>query len=272
MSRMVRRVIILSLVLSFSFLVGIGWYFIFLKTPETCFDGIKNQNEQGVDCAGICTAACIETVTGRDFQAKEVVFVSGGDNRYDVLGRIFNPNDSVGASSFRYVFELHDATGQIVATRSGTSYILPQETKSLMELNLETTVAPTTVTFMATDIVWEKFTGYQEKPALNIYQKRYNQVTSGFGYSEAYGLLTNESQYDFRSILIQVILRDDTGKPLAFNKTKQDTIKAGESRDFRLVWPVPFPGKVDRFDTEIDADVYHSENFMRQYFPGGRYR
>ncbi|MBP7061181.1 MAG: hypothetical protein KBA91_04390, partial [Candidatus Moranbacteria bacterium] len=253
-------------------LLWTGVYFAFLKTPESCMDGIKNQNEQGVDCGGICTNVCVEVVVGKDLQQQEVAFVPGGDQRYDVIGKIFNPNDDIGATVFHYTFELHDATGAVLVSRTGESYILPQEGKSLIELNLESAGVPTQATLTLTDISWERLSGYRERPSINIYQKRYDQVTNGFGFSEAYGLLSNESPYDFRSIVVRVILRDAFGKPLAMNMTDLRTVSAQESRDFKLVWPTPFPGVVDHVDMEIDADVYHSDNFIRQYFSGGERR
>lgn len=271
MSRMIRRVVIVSIFFSFNTLLVLGIYFVFFRVTPTCFDAKQNQNEQGIDCGGICANACIEVVVGKDFQTKELTFVPGGQNLYDVLGRVYNGNDEIGASSFRYTFELKDKNGQVLATRTGKSFILPHQEKNLIESNLETSGIPVSVVLTYSEMIWESASGYQEVPRVSIYQKQYNQVTTGFGFSEATGLLTNESSFDFRSIIIDVILRDKDGVPLAFNKTKQDTIKAGESRDFKLVWPTPFSGTVEQVDMEVDADVYHSENFVKQYFPGGQY-
>ncbi len=273
MSRMVRRIIIASVFLSSNVLLWTGIYFAFIKEPETCFDSEQNQNESGIDCGGICANACIEVITGRDIQVQEVAFVPGGTGRYDVLGRIFNSNDDIGAKTFRYTFELQDGSGTVLDSRSGEGYALPQETKSLIALNLESSSVPVRATLKITDVSWERLSDYQERPNVNIYQKRSNPVEQGFGYYEAYGLLSNESAYDFRSIIVKVVLRDSNGRPLALNQTRQDNIRAGESRDFTLVWPTPFPGVVDKnqVDMEIDADVYHSENFIKQYFPGGKF-
>lgn len=272
MSRTLRQGVIAFVFLSLATLLLWGVYVAFIKTPETCNDGKQNQNEQGIDCGGVCTAACIEQVVGQDLQIQEVAFVSGGSSSYDILGRILNPNGAVGASEFRYTFELKDANGQVLATRSGKNYALPQETKSIIELNMETGGIPAKATLIMSDVVWEKASGYREKPAVNIYQKRYGPTTSGFGFSRASGLLSNESPYDFRSIDVGIILRDASGRIVALNKTRQNSIKAGESRDFDLVWPLPFPGTVEQVDMEVDADVYHSENFSKQYFPGGSAR
>lgn len=271
MSRMLRRVVIASIFLSMNALLFWGVYVVFFRVTPTCFDGERNQNEQGIDCGGICATACIEVVKGNDLQTKELVFVPGGANLYDVLGIIANDNDEIGASSFRYTFELKDRGGTVLATRTGKSFILPHQEKNLIESNLETTGVPASVTLTYSEVAWERSSGYQEIPRVSIYQKQYNQVTNGFGFSQATGLLTNESPYDFRSIVINVVLRDGRGVPLAFNKTAQNTVKAGESRDFKLIWPTPFPGTVTQIDMTVDADVYHSENFVKQYFPGGQY-
>jgi hypothetical protein len=138
-------------------------------------------------------------------------------------------------------------------------------------LNLEATGTPVVATLSVTDVTWEYSQDFQEQPKVSIYQKRYTEVVSGFGFGKAYGLLSNESPYDFRAITIYVTLYDSTGRILALNKTRQDTIKAGESRDFELVWPTPFKGTVDRVDMEVDADAYDPENFFRQDFSTPQY-
>lgn len=275
MSRVFKRVIIASIFLSFHALIVVGVYFVFFRVAPTCFDAKQNQNEQGIDCGGVCTNACFVKVVAEDLRVEQVSFVLGGlvgeSGQYDVVATLKNPNEVFGASAFSYVLTLKDRDGQVLVSRTGKSAILPRTEKKLMELNLETTGAPVSATLEIVEVTWERSTGYREQPKVSIYQKRYEQVTAGFGFGKAYGRLSNESPYDFRSISVYVTLYDSAGKLLALNKTRQDTIKSGESRDFELVWPTPFSGIVDRVDMEIDADVYNSENFVKQYFPGSRY-
>jgi hypothetical protein len=59
-----KRWIIGLLYLVFFSLVVFFFYSVF-KTKETCFDGLKNQNEEDVDCGGVCFKKCkkIETKT-----------------------------------------------------------------------------------------------------------------------------------------------------------------------------------------------------------------
>jgi hypothetical protein len=160
----------------------------------------------------------------------------------------------------------------VIATRTRESFILPQERKTLIEIGIESLEAPTQATLRIEDISWERFSGYQDRPNINIYQKRYNQISGGVGFGEAFGLVSNESPFDFRTLTVKVILRDSAGKALAANSTEMRTVTSGEERDFRLVWPEAFPGAVESVDMEVDADYYHADNFLEQYLPGGRFQ
>lgn len=272
LSRGAKRVFVACVYLTILTLLIAGTYYSFFKAPETCFDGKENQDEQGIDCGGSCQAVCKETVIGRDLEITEITFVAGDNSQYDVLTKIYNPNDEIGASSFAYTVSLKDAAGNVLASRSGKSYSLPQENKYILELNLAAPSVPATASLRISEVEWARFSGFQEKPAINIYQKRYSPIASGAGFSEAAGLLSNESPYDFRSIVVKVILRDTEGKPLALNSTEMRTVRSHEERAFNLIWPRSFPGTVEKVEMEVDADVYHSENFMRQFLPGGKFQ
>jgi hypothetical protein len=266
MTRSTKRGIIIaiyiSLFIGFSFLM----YQVFKPAP-TCTDGKRNQNEAGVDCGGVC-GACEAMLPAQDLQIGETALVYGGPQQYDVLAEIYNPNDRYGASEFVYTFLVKDAQGAAIATRSGKSFILPRETKHLIEVNLPAMSIGQSVTVDIQEVKWETFSGYRERPSLNVYSKRFDRISSGTGFGEAYGVLANESGFDFQSLIVKVILRDASGKPVALNTTEMRTVPAGERRDFRLVWPTSFPGDVERVDTEVEADVYRSDNFIRQYIPG----
>ena len=250
-----RRGIVVSIFLAGNVLFWGGVYFVFFKAPATCSDGKQNQNEQGVDCGGHCAAVCQEVIVGQDFEQREVAFVPGGDGRYDVLAKIYNGNEIIGATSFRYTFELHSATGDVLATRSGVNSMLPRETKSIIEVNLETDDVPVAASFVVSDVVWTRQESYG-RPAIGIYQQRYSLLSNGTVYGEASGLTVNESSDDFRFVIVRVILRDRAGTPLAFNQTRQNNIRAGESRSFQLIWPLPFPGEVEKMDMEADVSLY----------------
>lgn len=242
-----------------------GGYFLF-RTGATCTDKIQNQNEQGIDCGGVCSLQCARVVRTDNLEIRESALLYSGPNRFDALIAIHNPNDEAGASSFHYKMELRDASGVTVAVREGESFILPQETKYLLEINV-TAPGATTVVISFSGYQWQRFAGYQEKPAITVSRKSYEVISSGVGFGKAFGVVKNESRFDFQSLRVKVILRDVTGKPIGANMTEMRTVASGEVRDFTLIWPTAFPGTVDHVETEVEADVFHSDNFVKQYMP-----
>ncbi len=260
--RKYKRLTIIAVYLVIAFLLG--WMiYSWMKPDPTCTDGKKNQNEAGIDCGGVCSP-CEKTYQTQDLIVKEESFVPGGQGKYDAMIRVSNPNNQIAGSSFSYNLKLKDSNGNVLAEKSGESFILPVESKYIIETGLETSGIPAQIEASVNNPEWEEFFGY-ERPELNIYSKSYNLISSGIGYSEAKGLLRNESAFDFDSIKIKVVLRDENGQPVAFNKTEMNTINSGEQRDFRLLWPVNFPGEVQGVEMEAEADVFNSQNFIRKY-------
>ncbi len=269
---MMKRITILGTVFFFIALLGSSWYF-FSAPQATCFDGKQNQGERGVDCGGPCAHSCEVVRTPEALVIRESAFVPGGkEGEYDVMAKIYNPNDELGAAVLPYAFRLEDGSGNTLAEASGTGFILPQETKTFLLIGLKASSMPRSVSVTFPEAQWEKFSGYQEKPSLSIINKRYAPVTSGPFFGRAEGTLVNDSIFDFRSVLVKVILRDASGKPLAFNQTEMNTVRTRESRDFQLTWPKAFVGEVAQVDVEPEADVYHEENFVRQYVEPGKFQ
>ncbi|MEI6650829.1 MAG: hypothetical protein WCL23_05375 [Candidatus Moraniibacteriota bacterium] len=242
------------------------WIYYAYRPAETCFDNWKNQDETGVDCGGVC-AACPEVFAPADFVVQEAAFVPGSNpGDYDVLARVQNPNDVLGASELTYTFSLLGADHSVLATVTGSGFILPQESKTFMSIGvLHTTGTPASVSITFSGMTWKKFSGYQEKPPITIVGKRYSELTSGPYFSEAFGTLMNDSAFDFRALLVKVILRDDTGKPIAINQSEMDTVLTKENREFTLKWPKAFPGKVATIDVEPDVDFFRDQSFIERY-------
>lgn len=257
----------------FVIVVMIGWLIYVTRQPSpTCTDGIKNQDETGIDCGGVCGACSVERPQPASLKIEETSLIYGGTNTYDVLAKVTNPNGEDGAESFNYTFLLKDDQGSVLVERSGRSFILPGETKYIIVTQLSSEALPKKIALEISDVNWKYFSGgYQERPVINVYSKRYDRITSGPGFGEATGLVVNESSFDFVNVRVNVILRDASGKPIGVNYTEMQTLKSAEKRDFRLVWPNGFPGDVASMEAEAEADVYRSDNFVKRYFPNTQF-
>lgn len=268
-TRVQKRAVIITIYLIIFLSIGTIIFFAVAPAPS-CTDGKKNQREEKVDCGGPC-AACAEAPDVDPLTVTEQAVLFGGAGVYDVVALITNPNQDHGASSLSYEMVLRGNNGEAIAERRGTTFILPSETKQIVETNISASVAPSRVEVTVGDVRWERFSGY-EKPQINIYNRQYAPISGGVGFAHAQGLLRNESPFDFSVVQITVVLRNAAGAPIAVHKTEMRTVDAGEARDFRLVWPNSFPGDVQRLEMEAVADVYHSQNFVRKYLPGGKFQ
>lgn len=254
-----RSIIIFAYVALFAAVV-FGIYFL-ISPRATCSDNKKNQGEKAVDCGGPCSP-CKTSIVGKDFVVTEKAFVSGGNNTYDAIVKISNPNDSVGASSFHYVFSLKDESGSVLSTKEGDDYILPADSKYIAQLGFEISsnnVTPSKIDFAVSDVKWEQLSAV-EKPQLNVYDKKFGPDASGVG-SRAEGLIRNESSNDFKKINVIVILRDEKGGVLGVNVTQEDNVRAKKEAGFVLTWPYAFPATVRSMEVDAQTNVFDVQNF-----------
>jgi hypothetical protein len=231
-----------------------------IVTPAaTCTDKMQNQGEKGVDCGGPCSP-CKEAVQTKDLSVVEVAFTPGGNNTYDVVAKISNPNDAVGAKSFNYIFTLKDASGGVVATSQGTSFILPADTRYVAQLGLipSNGMAPASVDIAISSVQWEKLVNIG-KPQIGVYSKKFSAVTTGIG-SEAGGTIRNESSYDLKEIDAIIVLRDEKGKVVGINTTQRDSVRPKEQQDFNVTWPYSLEN-VQKIEVDTQTNVFDPQNF-----------
>lgn len=239
----------------------IGFMIYIVKSPAaTCSDKIKNQGEKGVDCGGPCSP-CKEAAATKEMIVMETNFAPGGNDTYDVIAKISNPNDSIGAGAFNYIFTLKDAEGVEIATAEGTSFILPADTRYVAKLGLKVSggAIPTGASLSIGDVKWEKLSGIG-KPQIGIYNKNFGPDVSSKGI-EADGVVRNESIYDLKKIEIIVLLRDKKGEIIGINTTQRDSVRAKEQQNFQVTWPYALKADVNKVEIEAQANVYEEQNF-----------
>ncbi|HRY82339.1 MAG TPA: hypothetical protein P5232_01335 [Candidatus Moranbacteria bacterium] len=261
-----RKKIIIILIYLFIFaLIILGLYSIF-KSKANCFDGIQNQNERGVDCGGVCQKECNE-IKAQDLIIKKTGIVpSGISGKYDFYAKISNPNAAFGNKNFDYEITFKDSIGNVVASKKGSSFVLPGEEKYVVENNIDSPSEPFSGELKIATSDWVKFEDYYERPDIQIINKNYSEISGGTGFANAQGLLRNRSPFDFESIKIQVILKDLNGEVLALNSTEMKTVKSGEDRDFKVFWPSSFPGAVSVMEAQAEVNIFNSETFLKRFY------
>lgn len=262
--KIIKRILIILVYVLLIALASWGVYSSF-SLEETCFDSLKNQNEEKADCGGVCSPC--EKINARDLVFESGGMLDGGSaGVYDFWGLVDNPNNVFGSPSFQYNLVVKDASGEKIFEKNGESFILPGEKKYIIENNIPVSGIPTKVELAISGTRWMEFNEFYEKPQLKIVNKNYSEISSGTGFSEARGLLKNESPFDFNVIRIRVLLRDSQDKIIALNSTEMRTVKSQEEREFRAAWPTRFSGEVRSVETQVDVNVYDSETFLKRYY------
>ncbi len=262
-----KRWIIGLIYLLIFFLTGWSCFYLF-RPKETCFDGIKNQNEEGIDCGGVCAKSC------KKIEAQNLVVETSGVldasaiGEYDFFGVVSNPNKLFGSKYFDYLIKFEDENGALIGEKKGNSFILPGEKKYIIENNVPLDKSPAKAELIISGSQWVEFQDIYESPNIQIIKKTYDEITSGVGFSEVKGLLENMSPYDFTTIKIDVILKDVSGNVLAVNSTRMNTVMSGENRDFRVFWPARFSGDVRSVEAQFDVNIFDSDAFTKKYIKG----
>ncbi len=247
------------------------WMIVALMKPNpTCFDGKQNQNEQEIDCGGVGEPCLVELI-GKDLIVEDAHVVYGGDGKYDVVANINNPNALYGGEVVYYTIEILDGNKNVISERSDKTFILPNEQKYIVEVGMETDNRPSNARITINDVDWIKFTEF-DSPQIIVKNQRFGLLENGTNYAEAFGIVSNESPYDFHNVTIHVILEDERGIPIAVNKTRMRTLDAESQREFKLVWPHEFSGTIKSAQMRTESNVFDSLNFMKKFLPGGHYQ
>lgn len=259
-----KRIIILFVYILIFAIIAVLLYF-WLASKATCLDGIKNQNEEDIDCGGVCKKC--EKIEAKDLVVNKAgIIESGTPGQLDLYAEVFNPNNSFGGKSFDYEFIFKNSSGENISSVKGKDFILPGEVKYIVELNASPAAGFSSLEVKITNPQWMEFSGFYEKPQLKITNKSYSESNMADVFGSARGLLKNDSPYDFSLIKIKVILRDANGNILALNSTELKTVKTGEEREFTVLWPKKFSGTVMKVDVQPEVNVFDSESFMQKYF------
>lgn len=249
-----KKIFISSIYIFIIFIFIISVYSV-VSPNATCSDGKQNQKEKGIDCGGPCKA-CKMPVEAKDLSIEENDFSFGGNESYDAMAKIKNPNNSFGAKSVVFQFNLLDENKNVIGSKETKAFILPAETKYFTAMGIKTAKnkKPSFVEVKIKDLQWEELVNF-ENPQIGIYNKRFSTLAVGTGH-QAEGILKNESPFDLEKIIITVILRNEKGRVIGVNSTEKNAIRSKEERDFKVIWPYLLEDKVKSIDMDAQSNVF----------------
>ncbi len=243
---------------------GIGYGIYSGLAPKvSCTDGIKNGKEEGVDCGILaCGKACEPAIMPINIISSQ--FIKTGQGDYDFVAQISNPNVSYGASRIEY----------ILGSISGSSYILPGQTKWLVLTALKIPDGVQGIQLVVKNAQWEKLDILNNTVNFVLRRKDYRSAQKG---TELDAVLYNDSSYDFDKIDVAVILFSAGGGPasggdgnnrdiiVGVGKTDIRTFLSKSERGFNVAWPFVLSGSTTRQDIEASTNLFENSNYIKNY-------
>lgn len=225
--------------------VSAFFLFIVLNKKPTCFDGIKNQGEQGIDCGGPCNILCRA-------QYNDPVIIWGprwakvlSSGTYNFLTYAQNPNIGAGAYSVSYLFKVYDKDNILLYQKTGTTYIPPNNNFVIFDdnINLNDKIPARTEFNFTGNPVWQKIDS-KESDITAVSKNLINEDTK----PKLLVAMSNATIKPIANIEVIAILYDQNNNAISFSRTKIDSIDADSTADIVFTWPEKFEQKVVRID------------------------
>jgi len=256
-----RKQFTIALVFLIIFVVIAGGIWILIKPPKaTCFDGVKNQGEKNIDCGGPC-GLCPEDLR-KPLKTVFKDFIPTIDDNYDLIAETENPNKDWGMESFIYRFSLYDKNDNLLGFREGSAYILPQETKYIIDQKFESSVRPVRLEFEIKEKNWRRLKDFKELE-LRIKDENHQLVDGKF--HQLVGTVENKSSFDLNEIEVIGLIYGSNDEIIAAGRTEISTFLSGEGRYFEINWQYETDRQISSFDLKANTNIFLDENFMRKH-------
>ncbi|MDE1975322.1 MAG: hypothetical protein KGI49_02325 [Patescibacteria group bacterium] len=218
--------------------IGAAAFKLLYKAPS-CFDGIRNGDETGVDCGGSCSRLCPNAFLAPSVAWSRFEQVAPG--LYNLAAYIVNPNADVSAAAVPYHMALYDDKGVSITDVYGTAD-LPVHRDSLAfqgSVNIgKRTPARLLFEFTAPPD-WVK--SPDPLSNLQISNKQYSETGSSSSLIVTVADTGVEPVYNLQ---VYAVLSDADGNVLDFSKTVVDQVPAGGTALAPFTWPRSHDGKV----------------------------
>ncbi|MCR4328651.1 MAG: hypothetical protein NUV53_04030 [Patescibacteria group bacterium] len=214
-----------------------GIYLAFLKPAPTCTDGIRNGDEQGIDCGGVCVKACIPADI-LPLEAPAGMRIIPLDNTHtSFFAEVINPNVGYAATRFRYAVTVERKTGSNMLF-SGTSYIYGGQVRALVFPNLELSDSDiTNVKIEFSDSEWIPSSSWMRPQfrVLNIATQQ--DPPEGGGTLVAEGELVSDEVISFPSVEIVAVFIGRFGEVAGVSRTEVSSVSPAIPVRFTVTHP-----------------------------------
>ncbi|HHD92696.1 MAG TPA: hypothetical protein ENL06_03730 [Candidatus Portnoybacteria bacterium] len=258
--RQKKQIIIGSIYLIIFIGTIVGGYFVF-KPKLTCFDGVQNQGELGIDCGGPCSP-CAPKVAAPVIEDQQLV--QEGNGIYEFVAKIKNQSQVYGNSKIDYQINLYNDSNQIIKTINQNTFILSGEEKYIVKpaIRIDRSNIISRTEMKITHLgKWEKM-DQAVYPDLMVKNKKIEILAQSNKYAEVSGTIINRADVGFQKVMVNIILFGEENKVVRANQTEIRTLTAGQERFFSVFWNKPFISQKFHLIVEPVTNPFDQDNII----------
>ncbi len=232
-----RKTIILGAVVLVLTAVSFAIFWNFWYRAPTCFDGLKNNDETGIDCGGSCSLICntgiLKPIIRWDPRLFEVL-----PGTWSALVYVENANTNVDATYVPYTFTMYGEDNQILEERTGATILPKNKTVGIFEGGITTKdgLRPRRAVFeLGNNIVWTK--NNEAVPNISISHTPLLRLDSA---PRVEANIKNNSIEEIKNIELVITIFDGSDNAVAASRTFVEDLKKNENANIFFTWPKPF--------------------------------
>lgn len=206
------------------------------RPAASCFDGVQNQGEWGIDCGGPCAAVCSFEASPLEIDWARAFEVVPG--QYNLVAYVTNPNDFF-VDSAKYVFQTQDAQGRIISETEGVAFIPPNQTFIVFEDRVFTDDRQISRTFFefTEGMEWVRLPENYSRPDVSVSEKF---IVGTDSEPRMRARVRNNSLRPIENVDIYTLIIDARGNALQASRTFRELIPRESESLITNTWPRPF--------------------------------
>ena len=232
---------------SFWLLVASVLYVVYFTTPPSCFDGVQNGTERGVDCGGDCVRICAFDIIAPQVEWARSFEITQG--QYNAVAYVENRNRLAATAELPYTMKFYDEAG-LITERSGTTVLPPDSSYPIFEARIDTNgrVPVQTVVELGSTSMWVPAERGREQFTINS-----RRLLRADSRPRLEADIYNNDLSSARDVEVVATIFDARGNALTASRTFVDTFAGRSTQSVVFTWPNPIATTVR--SCEVPSDV-----------------